>query len=73
MNIESGWLEGVRRIPSPNVNERPPGSVVDLLVVHNISLPPGEFGSAYVEQLFTNCLDCTLHPWFERLRGLTVS
>ena len=73
VNIESGWLEGVRRIPSPNVNERPPGSVVDLLVVHNISLPPGEFGSAYVEQLFTNCLDCTLHPWFERLRGLTVS
>ncbi len=42
-------------------------------MVHNISLPPGEFGSAYVEQLFTNCLDCTLHPWFERLRGLTVS
>ncbi|MBP8926966.1 MAG: 1,6-anhydro-N-acetylmuramyl-L-alanine amidase AmpD [Pseudomonadales bacterium] len=73
MNIDGGWLEGVRRIPSPNANERPPGGVVDLLVVHNISLPPGEFGFGYIEQLFTNCLDCTRHPWFEKLRELTVS
>jgi len=71
--IEGGWLRGVRRVISPNANERPTGCGIDLLVIHNISLPPGEFGGAYVEQLFCNSLDCSAHPWFERLRGLEVS
>ena len=70
-----GWLQagpGRRLAPSPNVDERPPGTEVSLLVLHNISLPPGQFGGPYIEDLFTNCLDCTAHPWFERLRGLRV-
>jgi AmpD protein len=71
--IEDGWLRGARRLPSPNANGRPEGCPVDLLVIHNISLPPGEFGSSHVAQLFCNTLDCTEHPWFERLRGLEVS
>ena len=71
--IESGWLRGARRLPSPNANERPAGSAVELLVIHNISLPPGRFGGGYIEQLFLNCLDCTMHPWFARLEGLRVS
>jgi AmpD protein len=71
--IESGWLRGARRLPSDNANERPAPGDISLLVIHNISLPPGRFGGGFVEQLFLNCLDCTMHPWFERLRGLRVS
>ncbi|GAA4329920.1 1,6-anhydro-N-acetylmuramyl-L-alanine amidase AmpD [Pigmentiphaga soli] len=72
---DGGWLEhpSVRRAPSPNVDERPPGTDVTLLVLHNISLPPGRFGGPYIEALFTNTLDCAADPWFERLRGLRVS
>lgn len=71
--IRDGWLAGVRHLPSPNCNARPTGVAIDLLVIHNISLPPGEFGSPFVEQLFCNTLDCASHPWFERLVGLRVS
>lgn len=52
-----GWLGWARRCPSPNVDERPEGAQVDLIVVHSISLPPGVFGGDAVERLFTNCLD----------------
>ena len=71
--ITDGWLPGARRCPSPNANERPAGCAIDLLVIHNISLPPGEFGGDWIERLFCNTLDCAAHPWFERLRGLEVS
>ncbi len=71
--ITDGWLDAARRCPSPNVNARPDGCPVDLLVIHNISLPPGEFGGGYVEQLFCNTLDCSEHPWFDQLHGLEVS
>jgi len=71
--IRAGWLDGARRVDSPNAGERPSGIAIDLLVIHNISLPPGEFGTGYVEQLFCNTLDCSCHPWFDRLRGLQVS
>jgi AmpD protein len=71
--IRHGWLEGARRLPSANANERPDGCAPELLVIHNISLPPGEFGGSYVERLFCNTLDCDSHPWFERLRELRVS
>ena len=73
LSIESGWLRGARRLPSENASERPDPGEISLLVIHNISLPPGRFGGGFVEQLFLNCLDCTMHPWFERLRGLRVS
>ena len=71
--IDSGWMSGARRLPSPNASDRPAGCAADLLVVHNISLPPGEFGNGCVERLFCNLLDCSEHPWFDRLRGLEVS
>ncbi|AZG10504.1 1,6-anhydro-N-acetylmuramyl-L-alanine amidase AmpD [Pigmentiphaga sp. H8] len=72
---DRGWIDhpAVRRVPSPNTDERPAGTDVSLLVLHNISLPPGEFGGPYVEALFTNTLDCDAHPWFDCLRGLKVS
>ena len=71
--IADGWLSGAARLPSPNCNERPPGVEISLLVIHNISLPPGEFGGGFIEQLFLNCLDCTMHPWFACLQGVAVS
>ncbi|HEY4540820.1 MAG TPA: 1,6-anhydro-N-acetylmuramyl-L-alanine amidase AmpD [Noviherbaspirillum sp.] len=69
----AGWCMAAQRIPSPNYDARPEGAEIDLLVVHNISLPPGEFGGPYIAQLFTNTLDCDLHPYFDRLRALKVS
>lgn len=70
---EAGWLTGARRVPSPNQDARPAGMDIDLVVVHAISLPPDEFGGPYIEQLFTNTLDCTAHPYFAGLRDLRVS
>ena len=69
----AGWLSGVRRIASPNCDARPPGTPIELLVIHNISLPPGEFGGEAIAQLFTNNLDTTAHPYYSQLNGLRVS
>lgn len=69
----AGWLNGVRHLPSPNFGPRPAGAQVDLLVVHAISLPPGEFGTGQVDRLFTNQLDWDAHPYFQTIRGLEVS
>ena len=71
--IKEGWLEEAERCESPNCNERPPGVDISLLVIHNISLPPGEYGGSQIRELFCNALDCSAHPWFERLRELRVS
>lgn len=68
-----GWLAGVRRIPSPNCDARPEGTAITLLVVHNISLPPGEFGGEGVIELFTNRLDPEAHSYYAGLQGLRVS
>lgn len=67
-----GWLAGIRREPSPNCDERPPVPV-ELLVIHNISLPPGEFGTGDVFRLFTNRLDVAAHPFYREIEGLRVS
>lgn len=67
------WLPSVRQLPSPNCNSRPAGADINLLVIHNISLPAGHFGGGYIEQLFTNCLDCSEHADFDDLQGLEVS
>lgn len=68
-----GWLTCARHCPSPNFGPRPSDASVDLIVVHSISLPPGQYGGPEVEQLFTNQLDWQAHPYFERIRGAEVS
>lgn len=69
----NGWLSGVRRIASPNCDARPPGTAINMLVIHNISLPPGEFGGEAIAQLFTNILDTEAHSYYAQLRDLKVS
>lgn len=66
------WLLEARRCPSPNCNARPAGEV-SLVVVHGISLPPGEFGGPHIDALFTNTLDPSGHPYFATIDGMTVS
>ncbi len=68
-----GWLPGARRVPSPNCDERPAGEAIRLLVIHNISLPPGSFGGPGVEALFTNRLDPAAHPYYAEIQHLRVS
>jgi AmpD protein len=68
-----GWVEGARRVPSPNRDERPAGAGISLLLVHAISLPPGEYGGDDIERLFTNRLDPKAHPYFAEIAGLEVS
>jgi AmpD protein len=68
-----GWCHGARHAPSPNHDARPGIRPVSLLVIHNISLPPGQFGGPYIEDLFCNRLDCDSHPYFDQLRQLRVS
>jgi len=66
-------VAGARQVPSPNCDERPAGEPVTLLVLHSISLPPGEYGSDAIERLFTNRLDPQAHAAFADLRNLRVS
>lgn len=70
-----GWLHGpgLRTLRSPHHDARPPGTVVDLLVVHNITLPPGQFGGDHVAALFAGTLDGATHPFFATLAGARVS
>lgn len=66
-------LPGVRFAASPNADDRPDGAVVELIVVHAISLPPERFGGSYIEALFTNRLDVDAHPYFRSIADLRVS
>jgi N-acetyl-anhydromuramoyl-L-alanine amidase len=68
-----GWLRGARRCDSPNFGPRPAGTAVDLVVVHSISLPPGEYGGDAIEKLFTNRLDWDAHAYYQQIRGVEVS
>ncbi len=68
-----GWYRPARHLASPNFGPRPAGACIDLVVVHSISLPPGEYGGPHVLQLFTNTLDWDAHPYFQQIRGLEVS
>ena len=70
---QAGWHRDARRVASPNFGPRPPGSVIDLAVIHSISLPPGEYGGDHIEHLFTNQLDWDAHPYFAQIRGAEVS
>lgn len=69
----AGLLRTARFIPSPNCDDRPHAATVDLLVIHSISLPPGEFGGGGVEALFTNRLDPMGHPYFAEISSMRVS
>ena len=68
-----GWITEARRMDSPNYDERPVGEMVDLVVIHNISLPPGEFGGNGVAELFTNRLNPDAHPYYREIYQRKVS
>jgi AmpD protein len=69
----SGLLEPARQCRSPNCDARPPNAEIEAIVLHGISLPPGEFGGDGIEALFTNTLDWDAHPYYDGIRGLEVS
>lgn len=70
---QGGWYEAAQKLTSPNFGPRPPNAEIDLVVVHSISLPPGQFGTNNVQRLFTNQLDWGEHPYFLSIEGLKVS
>ncbi|MFP5423536.1 MAG: 1,6-anhydro-N-acetylmuramyl-L-alanine amidase AmpD [Gammaproteobacteria bacterium] len=72
LDPSSGWCDGIQHCPSPNFNQRPLGEV-SLLVIHNISLPPGQFGTGKVQAFFQNRLDADEHPYFASIASLKVS
>ena len=73
MEIHDGWLKNVTHVLSPHYDNRPEGISPTLLVIHNISLPPGQFGGPYINQLFTGDLNPAEHPFFEEIKHLKVS
>lgn len=70
---DKGWLVEARRVPSPHYDCRPDDEKPSLLVVHNISLPPGEFGGPWIDALFTGTIDPDAHPFFAEIAHLRVS
>ncbi len=70
---DGGWLRQAIRLDSPNFGPRPAQALIDLIVVHSISLPPGQYGGEGVQALFTNRLDWDAHPYYQQIRGLEVS
>ena len=70
---QEGWYRFARRCDSPNFGPRPVGALIDLVVLHSISLPPGQYGTPHVTELFTNQLDWDAHPYFKSIEGLQVS
>jgi AmpD protein len=73
VDTATGLVTPSRQVPSPNHDERPPDVTADLIVVHNISLPPGEFGGPWIDRLFTNTLPAAAHPFFATIEQLRVS
>jgi N-acetyl-anhydromuramoyl-L-alanine amidase len=73
VDLKNGIMRGVRQVASPNFDARPVGVVADLIVVHGISLPPGEFGGPWIDRLFTNSLPVDIHPYFQEIGELRVS
>jgi AmpD protein len=73
MHIDQGWLSTATALASPNADPRPDKSDISLLVIHNISLPPGQFGGGHVAELFTNTLDPNTHPYFAEIANFKVS
>lgn len=73
MQLDKGWLVGVRHVPSPYHDGRPEGEAPSLMVVHNISLPPGQFGGPWIDALFTGKIDPDADPFFAEIAHLRVS
>ncbi|HEY3859161.1 MAG TPA: 1,6-anhydro-N-acetylmuramyl-L-alanine amidase AmpD [Gammaproteobacteria bacterium] len=73
VDISTGLISGAEFRPSPHHDERPAGAAIDLLVIHSISLPPGEFGGPWIEQLFLGTLPPNAHPYFKDIAGLKVA
>ncbi len=73
LSVDGGWVEGARRLLSPNCDSRPDDCAISLIVVHGISLPPGEYGGHWIDDLFTNRLDARAHPYFASIADLEVS
>ena len=73
LDVSDGLLSAARQVVSPNCDERPDCDDISLIVIHGISLPPGEFGGHWIDDLFTNRLDTRAHPYFSELEGLCVS
>jgi AmpD protein len=69
----TGLIATARQVPSPNCDERPADMAPELIVIHGISLPPGEFGGPWIDALFTNTLDPAAHPYFQEIHQLRVS
>jgi AmpD protein len=69
----NAWIENIYHNPSPNYDQRPIGTEIELLVIHAISLPPNEFGGQFIDQLFTNSLDVNVNPYFAEIADLRVS
>jgi len=67
------WLQNVRRVPSPNLDDRAVDTTIDTIVIHGISLPPKDYGGPFIDQLFTNQLDRDAHPYFQEIADLKVS
>jgi len=73
IDLKSGLMRGVRQVASPNHDSRPAGVEADLIVVHGISLPPGEYGGPWIDRLFTNTLPADEHPYFAEIIALRAS
>ncbi|GAB4292637.1 MAG: 1,6-anhydro-N-acetylmuramyl-L-alanine amidase AmpD [Thiohalomonadaceae bacterium] len=73
VDTTTGLIETARQVPSPNCDDRPAEMAPELIVIHGISLPPGEFGGPWIDALFTNTLDPAAHPYFREIHLLRVS
>jgi AmpD protein len=73
IDVDTGLLLGVRQVLSPHRDARPPGVQAELIVLHGISLPPGEFGGPWIDRLFCGDLPSAAHPYFATLAGARVS
>jgi AmpD protein len=69
----TGLAGRARQVPSPNCDDRPPGVAADLIILHGISLPPGDYGGPWIDRLFTNQLPADAHPYFAEVAALRVS
>lgn len=73
IDVVTGMLHPARQQPSPNFDARPDGTFAELIIVHGISLPPGEYGGPWIDHLFTNALNWDAHPYFKQIEGIKVS